>query len=236
MNNYYGTTFIPALLLNLNKRGKMLRNIFLVLLVLTGFVQVGIAQKGDIEKKVAQFSGYVLTPDSLMGIPYANIYVKGSIKGTISNPEGFFSFVAEEGDTIIFSSLGFTKGQYIIPNNLQSSKYSIIKLLTQDTYFIDTVAVYPWPSKEMFAQAFMSLELEESDVDRALKNLEREYLKEIGETMAMDANENADYYLRSEAQKYYYAGQAPPQNIFNVFAWAQFIEAWKRGDFKRKKK
>ena len=42
-------------------------------------------------------------------------------------------------------------------------------------------------------------------------------------------------YLKSEAQKYYYAGQAPPQNIFNVFAWAQFIEAWKRGDFKRKK-
>jgi hypothetical protein len=57
----------------------------------------------------------------------------------------------------------------------------------------------------------------------------------MGENMAMDANENANYYLRSEAKKYYYAGQAPPQNIFNVFAWAQFIEAWKRGDFKRRK-
>ena len=87
----------------------------------------------------------------------------------------------------------------------------------------------------MFKQAFLSLELEETDTDRALKNLEREYLKEMGESMAMDANENTNYYLKSEAQKYYYAGQAPPQNIFNVFAWAQFIEAWKRGDFKRKK-
>ena len=48
----------------------------------------------------------------------------------------------------------------------------------------------------------------------------------------MDAQENADRYLRAEAQKYDWAGQAPPQNIFNVFAWAQFIEAWKRGDFK----
>jgi hypothetical protein len=37
------------------------------------------------------------------------------------------------------------------------------------------------------------------------------------------------------AQKSYYAGgQIPPMNILNPFAWAQFFEAWKRGDFKRK--
>jgi len=29
-------------------------------------------------------------------------------------------------------------------------------------------------------------------------------------------------------------GQVPPQNIFNPIAWAEFIQAWKRGDFKRK--
>ncbi|RYY10091.1 MAG: carboxypeptidase-like regulatory domain-containing protein, partial [Chitinophagaceae bacterium] len=26
-----------------------------------------------------------------------------------------------------------------------------------------------------------------------------------------------------------------PQNIFNPFAWNEFIKAWKRGDFKNKK-
>jgi hypothetical protein len=109
--------------------------------------------------------------------------------------------------------------------------------MAQDEFFIDTVTIYPWPSKELFRQAFLTLELEPSDYDRAMTNLEREYLKEVGEAMAMDANENADYYLKTQAQKYYYAGgQAPPQNIFNVFAWAQFIEAWKRGDFKKQNK
>lgn len=186
-------------------------------------------------KKIIQFSGYVLTPDTLMGIPFVNIEINQSSRGSISNQEGFFSFAASEGDTIHFSSIGFEDSYYYIPTNLQTNKYSIVKLLSADTYYIDTVTIYPWPSKEMFKQAFLSLEMEENDVDRALKNLEREYLKEMGENMAMDANENANYYLRSEAQKYYYAGQAPPQNIFNVFAWAQFIEAWKRGDFKRKK-
>ncbi|MEI9934132.1 MAG: hypothetical protein WDM71_04630 [Ferruginibacter sp.] len=39
-------------------------------------------------------------------------------------------------------------------------------------------------------------------------------------------------YLNAEAGKYYYSGQAAPQNIMNPFAWGQFIQAWKRGDFK----
>ncbi len=187
------------------------------------------------DNKVIQFSGYILTPDTLMGIPFVSVRINNTSRGTSTNYDGFFSFAANEGDTVKFSSIGFKDSYYYIPTNLQSNKYSIVKLLSSDTYYIDTVTIYPWPSKEMFKQAFLSLELEETDTDRALKNLEREYLKEMGESMAMDASENANYYLRSEAKKYYYAGQAPPQNIFNVFAWAQFIEAWKRGDFKRKK-
>lgn len=190
---------------------------------------------GQNDKKVVQFSGYVLTPDSLIGIPFVTIKVKNTNKGTISDPQGFFSFVGEAGDTITFSSIGFKKSNYIIPDDLQSNKYSIVKLMAQDEVYIDTVTIYPWPSKDMFRQAFLSLQLEQSDVERAMKNLEREYLKEMGAAMPMDANENADNYLRAQAQKYYYAGgQVPPQNIFNVFAWAQFIEAWRRGDFKKK--
>lgn len=188
------------------------------------------------EKQIIQFSGYVLTPDSLLGIPFVNIYESKSKKGTTSYVDGFFSFAAETGDTIMFSSIGFEKSYYIIPNSLITNKYSIVKLLAQDTTYIDSVIIYPWPTKELLKQAFLEIELEETDNDRAMKNLEREYLREIGETMAYDADENLDYYMRSEAQKFYYAGQAPPQNIFNLFAWAKFIEAWKRGDFKKRKK
>lgn len=210
----------------------MKKTLFLVILTLSLFSMVS-AQKKD--TKVIQFSGYILTPDTLMGIPFVTIHINNTSRGTISNQEGFFSFAANEGDTINFSSIGFQSSNYYIPLNLQTNKYSIVKLMAADTFYIDTVTIYPWPTKDMFKQAFLSLEIEETDVDRAMKNLEREYLKEMGEAMAMDATENANYYLRSEAKKYYYAGQAPPQNIFNVFAWAQFIEAWKRGDFKRNK-
>jgi hypothetical protein len=40
--------------------------------------------------------------------------------------------------------------------------------------------------------------------------------------------------LRNVATKASYAGQVPPMNIFNPVAWAEFIQAWKRGDYKRK--
>tara|TARA_B110000037_G_C17116894_1_gene504155 strand:- start:2341 stop:2979 length:639 start_codon:yes stop_codon:yes gene_type:complete len=188
------------------------------------------------EKKIIQFSGYVLTPDSLIGIPFVNIFETKTFRGTSSYIDGYFSFAAETGDTIKFSSIGFKESIFVIPNELMTNKYSIVKMLSQDTTYIDSVLIYPWPTKELLKQAFLDIELGESDNDRALKNLEREYLREIGEAMAYDADENVDYYMRAEAQKFYYAGQAPPQNIFNLFAWAKFIEAWKRGDFKKRKK
>lgn len=210
-----------------------MKNISILLLFL--FLLGNVKAQESTEKKIIQFSGLVVTPDSLIGIPFVNIYESVSRKGTSSNVEGFFSFAAKTGDTILFSSIGFKKSSFVIPTDLESNKYSVVKFMVSDTTYIDSVVIYPWPTKEMLRKAFLELEFEESDIDRAMKNLEREYLKEIGETMAYDADENVDYYMRQEAQKYYWAGQMPPQNIFNLFAWAKFIEAWKRGDFKTKK-
>lgn len=210
-----------------------MKNISILLLFL--FFLGNVKAQESTEKKIIQFSGLVVTPDSLIGIPFVNIYESVSRKGTSSNVEGFFSFAAKTGDTILFSSIGFKNSSFVIPTDLESNKYSVVKFMVSDTTYIDSVVIYPWPTKEMLRKAFLELEFEESDIDRAMKNLEREYLKEIGETMAYDADENVDYYMRQEAQKYYWAGQMPPQNIFNLFAWAKFIEAWKRGDFKTKK-
>jgi hypothetical protein len=50
----------------------------------------------------------------------------------------------------------------------------------------------------------------------------------------MSGREATNYYFKQNERKYYSAGQLPPQNIFNPLAWAEFIKAWKRGDFKSK--
>lgn len=184
---------------------------------------------------LVQFSGVVMSSDSLMAIPYAHIIIKNVNRGTISNFQGFFSFVALKGDTIVFSSIGYKSQEFVISDSLKGNRYSIIQLMTQDTVHLPETIIHPWPTPEQFREAFLSLNIPDDDYERAKKNLERERLKEMGIAMRMDANENQDYYLRQEAARFYYNGQYPPLNIFNPLKWAEFFQAWKNGDFKRKK-
>jgi hypothetical protein len=53
-------------------------------------------------------------------------------------------------------------------------------------------------------------------------------------SLPADGREASNYTLRQAAAKTYYQGQTPPMNILNPFAWSEFIQAWKRGDFKSK--
>lgn len=191
------------------------------------------AQTG--EKQLVQLSGLVLTSDSLIGVPYATVIVKGTGRGTVSNGQGFFSIVAAQGDELIFTSIGFNNGYYKIVDTLDEQRYSIVQLMTPDTIFLPETMVFPWPTKEQFREAFLSLNIPAGDIEIAKRNLEKQRLMELGETLAYDPGETAQLYLRSEAQKFYYAGQAPPMNIFNPIAWAKFVQAWKNGDFKKKK-
>ncbi len=185
-------------------------------------------------QKVLQLSGLVLTSDSLMGLPYATVLIKGTGRGTVTDYQGFFSLVVAKGDTIEFSCVGHRTNSFIVPDTLSLDRYSVIELLTRDTVYLPETQIFPWPTKEQFKQAFLSINIPEDDYERAKRNLDRDRMKEIGMSMKMDGKENADFYFRNESYKYYYYGQVPPMNIFNPLAWAKFIEAWKNGDFKRK--
>lgn len=203
----------------------------LSLLLVLGFNNAN-AQGGD--KQLVQLSGLVLTSDSLIGVPYTTVIVKGTGRGTVSNGQGFFSIVAAQGDELIFTSIGFNNGSYKISDTLDEQRYSIVQLMTPDTIFLPETMVFPWPTKEQFREAFLALNIPAGDIEIAKRNLEKQRLMELGETLAYDPGETAQLYLRSEAQKFYYAGQAPPMNIFNPIAWAKFVQAWRNGDFKKK--
>lgn len=185
------------------------------------------------EDSLLQFSGLILTSDSLKAIPNTNIYVPNTRRGTVSNAQGFFSLVVRPGDTVIFSNLGFKRVKYGVPMDIENERYSVVQLMTRDTVYLDPTVVYPWPSPEQFREAFLSLNVPDDKLERARKNLEREKLKELGEAMGQDPNESLDQYARNEAYKNYYYGQAPPIQLLNPFAWAQFFKAWKDGLFKK---
>lgn len=184
--------------------------------------------------KLIQFSGVIITHDSLQPIPFVSVFDKTTRRGTISDFYGFFSFVAREKDTIVFSSVGYKKAFYIIPDSLSENRYSIIQMLKQDTIVLKEQVIYPWPSKEQFAQAFVNLTLPEDYLAKAQKNLEKSALYKSSLELPNDPEMSYRYAMQKELTKMYSAGQVPTLNLLNPVAWYKFIEAWKSGAFKNK--
>ena len=209
----------------------MIKKIWITTISVT-IMYTGISQVNT--SNLIQFSGVVVTYDSLKPVPYCNILDKSTLKGTITDYYGYFSFVASKGDTLIFSSVGLKKSEFIIPDTLTTNKYSLIHMMQNDTIFLKTVVIYPWPSKEQFAEAFVNTEIPNDDYKRALANLERAEMKERMDAIPMNAAMNFKWQQQQLQNKLYYTGQFPPNNLMNPIAWAKFIKAWKNGDFKKK--
>lgn len=186
---------------------------------------------------LVQFSGLVLTEegDELVPLPFVNIAIYGSQRGTYSNLDGFFTIVGSKGDSVNFSAIGFKPVTYVIPDTLKSNRYSVYQLMTKDTILLPETVIYPWPSREHFRLEFLAMDVTDDLESIANENLAEKALKEMREQLPADGNENADYYLREQANAQYYSGQIRPMNILNPLAWKRFFEAWKRGDFKNKK-
>jgi hypothetical protein len=170
------------------------------------------------DRPLIQFSGVVVERDSLKPVPYTMIVIKNKKRGTVCDFFGFFSFVAQEKDTIEFSSVGYKKAIFIIP----------------DTILLKETVIYPWPSKEAFKKVFLETKIPEDDMDRAAKNLDRQALQSQYQTMPMDGSMNYKASMQQQYSKLYYAGQFPPNNLLNPIAWSKFIQAWRNGEFKKK--
>ena len=184
-------------------------------------------------KDIIQFSGVVIDGVDLKPLPFTNILIKNTRRGTVSDYYGFFSLVAQKNDTIEFSAIGFKKTSYIIPDSLKEQRYSLIQMLFRDTILLRETVIYPWPTKEQFKQAFLDLRVPDDDYDRALKNLSLAELKERYDVMPMDGSMNFRNQMQQYQSKLYYAGQFPPNNLLNPIAWSKFIQAWKNGELKR---
>lgn len=191
--------------------------------------------QGFAQRKVLQFSGIVVTEDSLQAVPYTNIYVANKGLGTTTDLYGYFSFVASPGDSILFSAIGYKKNTFIVPEEFTEDRYTLIHVLHSDTFMLNETVVYPWPSKEQFKQAFLTLNIPDDDIERARKNLDQDELARRAEEIPVSGSLAFQYQMQQRNDKLYYAGQAPPIQILNPFAWAKFIESWRNGDFKRNK-
>jgi hypothetical protein len=193
-----------------------------------------LAQFEAVQDSVVQLYGVVMTADSLRALPAVSVVVKGTHRGTYTNEQGVFSIVVLKGDMIEFTSVGFKPQAIKIPGQLESNQYSVIQLLVTDTAFLPATIIKPRPTRAQFERDFVNTRIPDDKYEIARQNTEEAKRRILASSLPADGREATNHTLRQNANRYYYAGQTPPMNILNPFAWNEFIKAWKRGDFKRK--
>jgi len=203
------------------------------LAMLIGFATPVKAQVTD--SLYVQFSGVVVTDDSLRPLPFVSITIDGSYRGTMSDLGGFFTIIARKKETIMFSCMGYKTVYYHVPDTLSKDRYSLIQIMRPDTLYMNETFIYPWPTYEQFKNAFVKADIPDDDMERARKNIEEIERRIITEFVPMDGAMNYRNYVDQYRNKLYYAGQMPPNNLLNPIAWAKFFKAWKEGKFKTKR-
>lgn len=209
---------------------------YLLLILISSFI-IPFAVKAQFESfkdSVVQLYGVVMTADSLKGIPAVSVAVKGRNQGTITSEQGVFSIVVLKGDKIEFTSIGYKPKLVTIPKNLDGNQQSMIQLMVQDTIYLPATIIKKRPTREEFEREFVNIKVPDDNQEVARKNTNTATLAAMAKVLPKDGREASNYYLQQNAAKAYYAGQTPPMNIFNPLAWAEFIKAWKRGDYKSK--
>jgi hypothetical protein len=217
------------------KNFRLYKLYFVAVVILSSASIVAFAQ----DKKVVQISGMVVNNIDLTPIPFANIAVKGTYRGTSSDLNGFFSIVTYSGDNLSFTSVGFKDVTVKIPDSILADHYTLYQSMLQDTVDLPLTVIYPWPSKEKFRDAFINLQIPDDDYETMRKNTTLAELKERARYTGMTPSMNYKNFIAQQTDPLYYggkfSGQQAPNNLLNPFAWARFLSIWKAQKEAKKK-
>lgn len=192
------------------------------------------AQFETARDSVIQLYGVIMTADSLVGIPAVSVMVKGQNRGTITNNQGVFSIVVLKGDQVEFTHVSYKSKTISIPRNMDGNQFSVVQLMVEDTVYLPATIIRPHPTKEQFERDFVTTKVPDDNIEIARRNTDAAKRRILMKTVSGDGGEATALQFRNLANRAVYSGQIPPMNIFNPAAWADFIQAWKRGDFKNK--
>lgn len=197
-------------------------------LILTLALCIAIATTAQDQKKVIQLTGVVFAPDSSSVVPGVHVYVPAVGRGATTNPYGFFSMPVLEGDSIIFSAVGFQRQHYIVPKHDEQHSLRLLVTLQEDVTFLKEVEIFPYPTEAMFKEAILSLEVPyQRGYDNMNAWLSQDYMNTAYSDLPASGNANHQYYLQMQMQANQNRYQVQSTNYLNPFAWAKFIKSLK---------
>jgi len=203
-----------------------MKKILLVFVLFFSLLSFGQEQKKVQPKDSVTFiqlTGIVIT-DSLYRIPFTRVGDISTRRGTLADYFGYFALVVHPGDTIQFSCMGYKRKNYVVPDSSSQTSISLVQIMIEDTITTDPIDVYPWPSREQFADAFVNMDLEDDEIRLAQQRLSPQEMAFVGALLTADGTSSYSTYRAQQFQEFYTRGQAPSNNLLNPAAWAELLK------------
>ena len=201
------------------------RKIILIPLLFIGFL----AAAQDDRPNVVQLTGVVFGVDSTEVIPGVHVYTPKGGRGTTTNVYGFFSLPVLEGDSLVFSSVGYKRASYVVPEHREDNSIRVIVTLEEDITYLDELEVFPYPSEAVFKAAVLAVELpDQRDYDNLQRLLNSDVLREAYWELPASANMNHRFFMQQQQQAIANRFQPVANPLLNPFAWRDFIRSLKK--------
>jgi hypothetical protein len=187
------------------------------------------------ERPLVQFTGIVFNADSATSIvPYVTITnISHHNQIYLSNYRGYFSFVAHERDTLLFTSIGFAPVKVIIPADVKNKSYTTQVKIKPQIINLPTFHVFPWATTDEFKKDFLSMKLADDDLEIARKNIERSTSTAAYNTLPRDAQEIQSSWAQNEHINLLNQHSLTPNPLLNPIAWGTLIKQISDGDKSR---
>ena len=208
---------------------------YCVFVILFVFSLSANAQTTSTQNNLIQFSGIVSDMDSASVIPYTTITnLSANNKRVAADYRGYFTFIVNPGDTVLFTAIGYKKFSTIIPQGTPDNKYTIMVKMKADVINLPTVRVFPWATTEEFNREFLSMKIADDDLAIAKKNLSKSSINGLILSLPRDGGEISSQNYRYNFDRMINKNMVQTNPLLNPFAWGKLMQQIFEGDKSRK--
>lgn len=181
---------------------------------------------------LVEVTGTVVMEHSSTPLSGMVISVQGTDRGVVTNEAGMFSIVMKRGEKGIIEGGGFKANSFQVPRDYQGTYYAVVLPMRIDTIQLENFT-YRLMTPREFDFAFKYGYVPDELLATSRANMSAENRASALMFMPRDGNElqsmqQMQNYLRHGSDY----GQPSGTRLGSPAAWRDFIQSWKRGDFK----
>lgn len=188
----------------------------------------------SLAQELVEITGQVVNADGQEPLFGIIVEVVGKDRGVVTNNKGMFSIVIDKQDQLKFHAMGFKDGYYKVPNSLTGKYHTFTKALEMDTFHLEDVT-FTLMTPEEFDFAFKYGYVPDPSVIALQNNYNPQIQSMLVTSLYQNHTEHQKLMQMQNVLKYGKEyGQPYMGELGNPRKWREFVDAWKRGDFRSK--